>query len=398
MIDDKSPTVWKRHASRAAESLWRRFVVAALVFVICLGLTLAPSSAFAIGINDVDGKSDEELGDLNWETREVSTSSSTVKCGLWAILVSSVWRGYGHHCIGDEESHYKLLAMEGVSLALLTGAALMGSLSNDDKALSATWKTMFHFGTTLFLASYIFDVLGTFKGNAFDFDENQRDPYGHTMSLKIRWLPSEEFNLGAQINYVYRNSYFWLNPYAYIDIVDFKSWSAGVDLGVSLWHADNPRTYLAIAADTKFEEIRPEHYYSLDVIPYLEFSLDLGTWFENMAQLRFVNRLGVGIDLYDFRRPGLKPFSDFDVILVLESELSLNLFRDLNFAFIYRYRPDYFIGQLSGPSRIFSTIPVPGVGIFSIDLGFSISNGWQAELEANFGNSIDFWLGVAKTF
>ena len=132
--------------------------------------------------------------------------------------------------------------------------------------------------------------------------------------------------------------------------------------------------------------------------PYLEFSLDLGSWFEHLENFRYINRLGVGASFYDFEYAPKSGFKDYDANLVLESALSINPMHDLNFTFTYRYRSDYYIGQLSAPSRIYQTVPVPGVGIFSLDFNFNISNGWLVDFEANFGSTIDLWFGFAKNF
>ena len=372
----------------------KRFLLS--IFIVLL---VWPKSALALTIQDVEGKDDEALQAENWETRDVNIRTSSLNCGLWAILISPFWRGYGHHCIGDDASHYKLLGMEGASLVLLTSSLLMGTLSNDSKSLSGTWKSMFHFGATLFVASYLFDVLGAFKGNLFALDPNHRDPFGHSVEVRLRWLPSNDFNLGIQLDYKYRHPRFWINPYAYVDAIDLERWSGGVDAGAVLWHGQRRHTYIALAADASYEDNLAGEFTFFNVIPYVEFSLDLGTWFEHLAELRFVNRLGIGVDLYNFKPAKTStPFRDYNTVLVLESELSINLLEDLNLAFIYRYRPDFHIGQISAPSRVFNTLMVPGVGIFSLDLDFAISNGFTANIEVNFGSSIDFWVGVAKDF
>ena len=359
---------------------------------------LASSPAHAISLHDIDGKTDAQLAQENWETRQIKANSSTVKCGFWSILLSTVWRGYGHYCIGDDSSHYKLLAMEGASVLMMASAAIIGSLSHDDSALSPVWKSLFHFGTTLFVSSYIFDVFGTFKGDSFTLDANHLNPYGHALDVEMRWLPSQNFNLGIQLGYAYRTPRFWINPHGYLDVTGFDEYSIGLDVGVAAWYAERTHTYVAVAVDAKFEDNLSDSYRTLKVLPYIEFSLDLGTWFDHLAEFRFVNRLGIGVNLYDFEISGLTPFSDNDLLLVLETSISMNLIKELNLAVTYRYRPEFTVGQISAPSRIFDTVPVPGVGIFSVDLNFAISNGWFASVAANFGSSIDFWLGASKSF
>ncbi|MBR4985610.1 MAG: hypothetical protein IKY83_07720 [Proteobacteria bacterium] len=380
-----------------------RYIAALLVAFTILSI---PDRADALTPAEVNGKSDEELALENWEMREVNANASTVKCGLLSILVSTVWRGYGHYCIGDQKSHYKLLAMEGTSLAMIATSLLMGSLSHDAKSLSAIWKSFFHYGTTLFISSYIMDVLGAFKGNSFNLATNHLDPYGHTIDLDLRWMPSQKFNLGIQLAYTYRNPRFWINPYGYLDVINLSEYELGADFGVALWYGEKTYTYIALALDAKSEshiEIDSNDHYTttyntLRFLPYIEFSLDLGSWFDHLANMRFINRLGVGVSLYDFKDAPGKPFTDYHTLLVLETALNLNVIKDLNIAFTYRYRPDFSVGQLSAPSRLFQTIPVPGVGIFSLDLNFRITGTWFASVEANFGGNIDFWLGVSKSF
>ncbi len=372
-----------------------KYAVSLCLVLICAAI---PLKASAFSYSDIENKTEEELLEDGWETREINASKSTVKCGLWSILASTVWRGYGHHCIGDETSHYRLLAMEGASIAMLATSLIMGSLTKDDKALSSTWKSLFHFGTTLFISSYIFDVFGTFKGDKFNLAENHLDPYGNSVNLSLRWLPSDDIDLGLELTYTYRTPRFWVSPYGYLDVSGISNYAIGVDTGVALWYGEKTHSYVAIALDGQFDDHLKNDYNSIRLIPYIEFSLDLGTWFPHLAEFRFVNRLGIGVNLFNFEYAPTKPFTDYDTLLVLETGLNLNLVKDVNFGVIYRYRPDYSVGTISAPSRLFQTVPVPGVGIFTLDLDFNISSGWRANLEANFGKSIDFWLGVTKHF
>ena len=150
--------------------------------------------------------------------------------------------------------------------------------------------------------------------------------------------------------------------------------------------------------DGKFDHEIDDEFKTVKILPYVEFSLDLGSWFEHLAELRFVNRLGIGVSMYDFKYSTVPIYEDPDTMLMLESEISLNVVKHLNIDLIYRYRPDYSVGPVSAPSRLFNTVPVPGVGIFSVDLSFNLSHNWRAAFEANFGQNVDFWLGINKVF
>ncbi|MFA5625350.1 MAG: hypothetical protein WC966_09915 [Bradymonadales bacterium] len=374
-------------------------ILHSLLLLLFLSTTLAlPRTAYALNESEVEGKSDEDLEQDAWETRRKNAIPGSVKCGLWSILISTVWRGWGHHCAEDESSHYRLLIMEGVSLAMIATSLAMGSLSRDDKHLSPLWKTLFHFGTTLFISSYLFDVIGTFKGYSMAMPTNHIDPYGHGVQVGVRWAPSDSLNLGLEFEYAFRNKRFWVKPYAFLDVIALNHWNAGLDSGVVLWHAEESYTYIAIAADTKYDQALKSDYDTITFLPYVEFSLDLGTWFAHLSQIRFVNRLGFGVNFYQFKEKSSRPFSDHATLLVLESFISMNIFTDFNLAVGYRQRPDFSIGPLSAPSRLFNTVPVPGFGVFSLDLSFHISAGWHTDLQMNFGTSAEFWLNVAKRF
>lgn len=363
-------------------------------------LTSLGFSRLAYGLNqsEVEGKSDETLEEESWETRQKNAIPGSVRCGLWSILISTVWRGWGHHCAEDESSHYKLLIMEGVSLAMLATSLAMGALSKDDKHLAPLWKSLFHFGTTLFLASYLFDVIGTFKGYSMALPQNHLNPYGHAVELSLRWAPSDSLNIGLELDYSYRNERFWVRPYAFLDVVELSNWNAGVDAGVALWYGELSHSYVALAADVKYDQSLKSSYNTITFLPYIEFSLDLGSWFVHLAEIRFINRLGFGVNFYHFEHSNERPFSDHATLLVLESFLSMNIFKDFNLLLGYRQRPDFSIGPLSAPSRLFNTVPVPGFGVFSLELSFHIASGWMSVVEMNFGTSAEFWLSVAKRF
>ena len=368
--------------------------LAALILAACL---IFPTRALAITVGDVEGRSDEELAEDGWQTRQVKSTKGTLKCGLWSIGASLFWQGFGHYCIGDTDSSIKLTIMEGVAAALFTTSMLMGSLSRDDKSLSALWKSFFHFGTTLYIANYFFDVFGTFKGNSFNMADNHLDPNGLSLGVSLRWLPSTDFNLGMQVGITYRNDHFWVKPYVYSPVTDIKSEIAvGIDAGYAPWHAERTHTYIAIALDSKYDGYFGA-YHTLKLVPYLEFSLDLGTWFEHLANIRFVNRFGLGVNMYSFNGSDSAMVDNYDTILALETGLSLNIVRDFNFAFTYRYRSDYVVGQLSAPHRI-GEGEFPGFGVFSLDLSFHVSQSWLMNINANFGEDIDFWFGVVYRF
>ena len=369
------------------------------IALLVLLITLTPAKSYAVTEEEIADKNDEQLESEGWETIQKSTFRASIKCGLWSILVSTVWRGWGHRCANDHDSHKKFLIIEAASVAMIATALTISSLSRDDKYLSPLWKTLFHLGTSMFTASYLFDVAGTFKGSETKLARNHLNPHGFGTELALRWTPASTLNLGMQLDLYFRAKRFWVNPSAYIDVVDSSNWNTQIDTGVAVWIAENPGTYLAIAVQAKFDSFTKDKYYTLTSIPYIEFSLDLGTLFPHLENIRYVNRLGFGVEFFQFAHANNKnKFADSSTILVLESEISANLFKDLNLRLISRQRPDLLLGPISAPTLWFNTIPVPGVGLFGVHLNFNIRNNWFAGLQLNFGTNADFWISLAKHF
>src|SRR5690606_36264911 len=140
-------------------------------------------------------QSDDELRDEGWEFREQDRAPGSVGCGLWSVVVSTVWHGWGHRCAGDDDSHTTLLIMEGIALGLLATGITIAVVSNDADALTPVSSGMYYAGTVLFVTSYLFDVLGTFKGSSRELYENARHYDGFAPRVLLRWVPTDPFDL-----------------------------------------------------------------------------------------------------------------------------------------------------------------------------------------------------------
>ena len=165
--------------------------VFACFILLIFGVIVAPMSAFCLTESDVSGKTDEELAAEDWVTREGSARSKDATLwGLLSIVTSAVWQGSGHFMSGDRENYWKLTIMQGVSVAMIASGLIAGSVTRDDKHVSALWRSLFHFGAALYTAGYLMDVVGTFKGDAIVLPDNHLDPFGQSMDFNIRWLPT----------------------------------------------------------------------------------------------------------------------------------------------------------------------------------------------------------------
>ncbi len=376
---------------------WKKIALRMLI-VVFLVTACHVSTAHALDPDEIGDKSDEKLREEGWQTIEGEYTQGSLSCGLWAIAVSTVWRGWGHRCSRDDSSHYVLLTMEGISLGLIATALTISSLTRDDDSVSPVWKSMLHIGTSLFVASYVFDLVGTFKGSLRPFSENTRFRDGFGLSFKFHWLPSTTLDIGLVLGINYRHPRFWVNADAEVSLREEIPWQAGIDTGAVLWRGENRGTHFDLGIISRFSDMRPDSYQMLTVIPYVAFSLDLGSLMPHLRHVQFINRLGVGTDLLRIKGISDDGFHHETTILLLESEFNLNIFENLNFAMIYRHRPDQRIGPFQSPYRLFNTIPVDGIGIFSFAFDFRLTPRWFTNLEVNIGSSIDFWLSITTQF
>lgn len=346
-------------------------------------------------------KTDEELAAEGWEVRGADRTPGSVGCGLAAVVVSLVWRGWGHRCARDEESHIDLLLIEAVAVGLLGAAVTIAVLSNDADTLNPLWSGMYFSGVVLFSASYFFDLLGTFKGSARALYPNLRGTDGITPRVLMRLAFDDPFGLNVigGIELPMQYSFFWARPEALFELERFAFWRVGSDVGFRVWQGEASATYLGLGNQTRFESFREAGFDVLTTVPYVEFSLDVGDILPHLGQLFFVNRIGYGFEFYAWE--GIEtddPFKDISSLFVLESELSMNFLENFNFTLSYRVRPDLLVGGLGRATRIFDAIPTPGVGIVGFDLSFLQENGLDINVEINLGTLAEVWIGAGKQF
>ncbi len=389
--------------------LWRR--LGAALLAVCLLLATPawaqdsrPERPLPTSNTDthlMEDLSDEELREQGWDFRPQDRAPGSVGCGLWAILVSTVWHGWGHRCARDDSSHVRLLIAEGVALGLLASAATIAILSNDADTLNPVWSSLFHSGLVLFAATYALDLIGTFKGGARSLAPNQRHIDGIKPSLHIRWVPNDSFDLTALLGLEVeiRSGRLWITPKGLLDITSLNYWSVGGDLGYKLWQGKARATYFALATESRYEDFGGLGFQVLNVLPYVELSFDASVLLPHLENIHFINRIGYGFEFYGWDALGTDhTFKDTTSILVLETELSMNLLDDFNIAINYRQRPDLLVGPLRRAGRLWGAIPTPGIGIFGVNLDFRTAQGWSAAFEVNLGTLVEFWLSFGRAF
>jgi len=388
------------HAPRSGPGARLAAYIAALAILFA---PLAAPSAFAQDEDDPDApwnKSDETLREEGWEVREADRAPGSVGCGLAAIVVSLAWRGWGHRCAEDEESHYELLIMEGVAIGLVGVAMTIAVVSNDADALNPIWTTLFYSGAVLFVSSYVFDLLGTFKGSARALYENHRVREGITPTVRLR-VADDPFDLQliAGLEVPMRYGFFSFKPGAALEVFELAYWRVSGDAAFRLWQGDSSLTWFALGTEGRYEVFRDTGFSVLTTVPYLEFSFDVGDVLSRLAELHFVNRVGYGFEFYSWDALGdAGDFRDTSSLFILESELAMNVLETLNVALTYRHRPDLLVGGLDRAGRLFDEIPTPGIGVIGIDVNVLTGGGWAADIAVNIGTLVELWLGFGRRF
>ena len=346
--------------------------------------------------------SPEELEEEGWEVRGQNRAPGSVGCGLWSILISSVYHGWGHRCAQDPDSHVDLLIMEGIGVGAMALAIGISVASSDANELNPVWSSLYYAGGVAFVTSYLLDVFGTFKGSTRSLPPNTRRIQGVTPRVQVRLVSEDPFdiNILTGISVPIRFDPFWIEPSAAMATSTERYWLLGGDTGFIFLSGDSsPENYLAIAAQGKFEAFTDMGFSVATAVPYLEGSIDVGYFLPHLSNVTFVNRLGYGYEFYHWE--GLEHedyFKDTTSLFVLESEISMNILENINFALIYRKRPDLLIGGLSRAGKFFDFIPHAGLGILGINLDFATETGWKAEIEANMGTLIEVWVGFGRHF
>lgn len=373
-----------------------------MVALLCAALLSLPMTLLAQ--DDKEGPwqlSPDELEQQGWHVSGSERAPGSVGCGLWGVLVSTVWHGWAHRCAGDNESHYRLLAMEATGLGLMASAVVIAVLSNDADTLNPVWSGLFFTGGVAFVTSYLFDIFGTFKGSARELYANERNENGISSRLFMRWVPADPFELnvlfGAELPI--RGDWFWVVPKGMMDVIDFQYWRLGVELGGKFWRGESRATYLALVNETRYESFPALGFNVLTTIPIFEASVDVGLLLPHLEGLFFVTRVGYGFEFYDWEDLGSdEAFTDRSSLFVLESELSLNLLDSVNLAVTYSRRPDMLIGGLSRATRLWGLIPTPGFGSVGFDLAFQTDAGWSAEFDIVIGTMVEFWVLLGTRF
>lgn len=297
--------------------------------------------------------------------------------------------GLGHWLARKQETSdefWTLVITEAIGVGAIGVGALVWFVSNDQDTLNPVWNTLIYGGSTLLASSYVFDVIGAFKGESRDLDINSRLRDGFVLSGLFR-AASEQDAVGVRVlggaQLAYRDhNLVWTELRA---LFGDQYYHVAANATFNLFSWSREGNYLGLGAEGRWERFEEQQYQVGVVVPFVELSVDIGSLLPHLAQLHLVNRIGYGFEFYDYFDLETDEIADnVTSLFVLESELSVNIIEELNVAALYRRRPDLLIGGLGQD----------GLGIIGLRILAHPQPFIDVEVEVNTGTSVEFWVKV----
>lgn len=310
--------------------------------------------------------------------------------GALAVAPGLLLHGVGHLYIGEYQTAWQLLAAELLGAALVVGGLLMEQPAQGSGPSGGIRRAMIHTGSVLFVASWLADVLGSFKG-ASQFDPDIRATQGSRLGIAYRYTDDivTPFRHHLVLNFTLDTGWFYLRP-----LIDLESGNSlrqfQIDLGTRFYRGVDPRNHLLFGVRMRRLENEAFSYAAMGLMGYLEGRFDVGRWLPNLRNLYIFSRAGYGYEGLSFaeheaQTPRL--FADIelhDTYLMIHSGLGLNLGRQTHFE----------MSLAQDPSRDLRPFAALGGGFLEFSLAHQQSESLEIELTTTLGDAFGIWLGL----
>jgi hypothetical protein len=333
--------------------------------------------------------SDEQLREQGWEF-ERGGSVGSPAAGALALTVGSVVHGLGHLYAGDERTGRALLIAEGISVGLLGGGILLDVLTDSEGGLAPLYRSFIGLGAGLFVATWLLDVIGAFKGGRADLpshmgtlvDVRLLAGYRHLFQPGLGLTNITEVRLRADLGA------FYLHPRGQLGI-DRAYLLLGTAAGMRLGLGRRPLSLLDIQLEFDEAIFADDGFGYEAIIASVGLSVDLGDAFAHLDGIVYATRIGFGAQLFRFDFDGAGPLNGDSVVSMwlVETSLSMNVADSLLLEVGYAQRPDTLVGNAS-----------TGVGSFFGKLTWAFSRAFDLELAAQVGRGVDVFAGTAYHF
>jgi len=331
-------------------------------------------------------QADDALMQQGWqfERQEVVRGSATA--GLLALTVGSLWHGVGHFAVGDRPTMWRLLAVEAAALGLAASGVLTQALGEGEGARAAG-RVLNLAAASLFLGSWVADVVGTVKGNGSDLSDNTMELRGLALEAYYTLLLEE----GLDINNVGVGRMSILSGrLVALPEIEFQTDLNYLGIGAYAGYRHplsrfSRQTFVEFGGGLREDRVRAWDYGRTQLRTRAMVSMDLGVLVPHLSGLVWRNAVEVTAD-HTWLDNSLRSRFAEDArtwTVPFEFLLSGNISRYVNVQASYRSRPDLLVGQST-----------PDFGVVSGRVSVVPVNRLGIDLQLDYGAFVRLWAGV----
>lgn len=347
----------------------------ALVTALVIGAISRPISAQQPE-REIDGRPDAELAEDGWEFQAGSSTAGSGAAAALAVLVGPVWHGVGHFYLGERQMGRVLLYSEALALGLLGTGSLMGAVS-DREGVDTAGAALRVAGTSMFVAGWLADILGSVRGSAPRPDPGTTDIEGITLDAFYSSILNDDLGFS---NIAVLRAPIFIGGLVAVPEVEIESRGRYLSgAGYAGWRfALTPpgSTWLEVGGGGRDEQQREDGYGRTQVFARTAFALDAGHILPHLSGL-----------VWGFRAEGLAEWRRYDVTdgsrfassrqvwrVPLESWIGFAVGRGAGLTVGYRRRNDLLVGSAGDRTGVYYTrlvvVPQNRIGIeLGVDQG-----------------------------
>lgn len=362
---------------------------AGLACALALCFWSASASAQVGERRDPTTMGDERLAEEGWTFSPERTNPGSPGAGVVALTGGALWHGVGHLMIDDKRSSLRLLAMEGVAVGAFTAGTLARRLG-EAPAVRESGATLQTAAVSLFVASWMADVLGATKGGGDDLPQNSRRLDGLSAEVYVASLlgGANTVTNGVVVRLPWEARRGSLTPSFEVG-ADLSYTFIGVVGGVRIPVGRHADSWIELGGGGLEDRDREAGTGRTQLRVRALASLDLGEWFPHLRGLVWENDLSLTMDhvllesdnLRRFRRDTRSWHAPYGFAL------HVNVDRGVNLGVGYRRDHDALVGNAGRR-----------VGQFVGRLSVVPRNRLGIELEGQQGASTRVLLGLRYVF
>ena len=369
-------------------------------FVINLLVCLMPLLAYAKPLRaaeETPTQTLEQAREDGYLGRPETLKPGSLLGGSVAGFPGVVLLGLGHLYTEDYGVAAGLFVTELAGVAMMVTSQVLSKKYSQSEETAALEQAMSHFGFVLFMASWLADIIGTYKGNdPFASAVSRRE--GTRFGFQYRYTdnPINRFRHHLVIALTVDSGRLHLKPWLDLE-AQLERREFGIEAGYLLlgdtWHQD----HIGLGFRTARLENRPDGWASHTGLLFVDTRLDLGRWIDTLKRFFAFSRVGYGLSSYQFApRPDTVPslLQDGDLSdewLYLESGASLSLASGTDVSLSLIQDPTGVISPVKLSSAVFET---SANEVVKVELGYQYEANAGISVQSVFGDGFGIWLGL----